>query len=835
MRLRICLFFLTILLSVCLFSQSFPPSRVITGMVRDVDSKEPLAFCTILLTERNPATGLAPTGNKNLMTGAAGKFSLIVASSFRQPVLIVSYSGYRTDTILIKEGQHNYIIPLQTAATGLNAIVVTTGVSRATSIRENPASVVSVSAKKMNTTLESNVIDVLVKNAPGLNAVKTGPNISKPFIRGLGYNRVLTLYDGIRQEGQQWGDEHGIEVDGYNIQRAEVIKGPASLIYGSDAVAGVISLFPHIPAEKDKQVHGKILSEYQVNNGLIGNGVRLGYRDEQWIWSLRGSYRVAKNYRNLADGRVYLTGFREKNLSGLIGRTFSSGETYLNLTLYDNMQGIPDGSRDSLTRKFTRQIMETGQDNLKNRPVVSQEELNSYIMPALHQRIQHYRAYSNHHYRVGKGVIDATLGFQQNIRREYNHPAKTGQPGLYVRLNTLNYGLRYNAPSFSNIEVSVGMNGMVQDNKNKAATDFPIPDYRLSEAGAFVYAKWKIKQWTISGGWRSDIRKVWGKDFFVGRDPSTGFEHHVSLPDTAGSHLPFPELNRRFSGGSFSMGLTFQISEGLTLKTNMARGYRAPNITEMASNGLDPGAHIVYLGDRSLVPEFSLQQDLGILAGYKDFDATASIFYNTVSDYIYLTQLQDGQGNPVTLVPGNKTFQYKQSSARLYGMEATLDIHPAAVKGLHLSHSLMVTYGENTARANKNKGVNGQYLPLIPPLKALSSISQDLKMGSPVFTGLTLKGEWEYTAPQNRYLALNATETATPGYSLVNLGVSTELSAGGSKMIQGMIQVNNIFDAVYQSNLSRLKYFEYYADSPKGRSGIYNMGRNICLKLILSF
>lgn len=82
-----------------------------------------------------------------------------------------------------------------------------------------------------------------MKNVPGLNAVKTGSNISKPFIRGLGYNRVLTLYDGIRQEGQQWGDEHGIEVDAYNMDHAEVIKGPASLMYGSDALAGVVSFF----------------------------------------------------------------------------------------------------------------------------------------------------------------------------------------------------------------------------------------------------------------------------------------------------------------------------------------------------------------------------------------------------------------------------------------------------------------------------------------------------------------------------------------------------------------------------------------------------------------
>ena len=113
------------------------------------------------------------------------------------------------------------------------------------------------------------------KNAPGFDAVKTGPNVSKPFINGLGYNRVLTLYDGMRVETQQWGDEHGVPLDDYIIEKAEVIKGPASLMYGSDAIAGVLSVFPSIPHDTDKTIHGRLLSEYQTNNGLIGNGLQL--------------------------------------------------------------------------------------------------------------------------------------------------------------------------------------------------------------------------------------------------------------------------------------------------------------------------------------------------------------------------------------------------------------------------------------------------------------------------------------------------------------------------------------------------------------------------------
>ena len=123
----------------------------------------------------------------------------------------------------------------------------------------------------MEKTNETNIIDALVQNTP-TGSRKTGPNVSKPFIRGLGYNRVLTLYDGHRQEGQQWGDEHGIEVDSYNIA-AEVIKGPSSLMYGSDAIAGIISFFPYIPVTPNTESL-KATSEYQTNNGMVGAGFR---------------------------------------------------------------------------------------------------------------------------------------------------------------------------------------------------------------------------------------------------------------------------------------------------------------------------------------------------------------------------------------------------------------------------------------------------------------------------------------------------------------------------------------------------------------------------------
>ena len=486
--------------------------RTITGIIKDMETKEPLPFCSIAL--RNSITGTN--------TDIEGKFKINIPLSIANPQLIVSYLGYKTDTIKIVPSINNYTVFLTQTQSVMNEVVIT-GVSKATLIRENPVHIISISAKEIEQTNESNIIDALVKNAPGLNAVKTGPNISKPFIRGLGYNRVLTLYDGVRQEGQQWGDEHGIEVDAYNIERAEVIKGPASLMYGSDALAGVVSLMPSKPQISDVKENGRFFSEFQSNNGLFGNGLRFSLGSKHWSYSLAVSYRIAKNYSNAIDGRVYNTGFQETNASGSILHATQSGYSNFNLTLYDNLQGIPDGSRDSLTRKFTKQIYEGTNDQIKDRPIVSDAELNSYQLSPLHQHIQHYRIYSNNHYNVGKGDVDFLLAFQQNIRREYNHPTDPQQAGMFVRLNTLSYGFRYNAPSILNTEISVGINGMYQNNLNKNATDFPIPDYNLIDFGSYIFAKWKYKKWTISGGVRYDIRYLQGNNFYTRKDTDYRF------------------------------------------------------------------------------------------------------------------------------------------------------------------------------------------------------------------------------------------------------------------------------------------------------------------------
>lgn len=796
----------------------------IIGTVKDSETKQPIELYNI--KEEN--------SDNSINSDKKGNFKIDITQSKTDIKLIIEALGYETDTIQLQSNKTDYTIFLKPETTNKLDEIVVTGTTRATLLRENPISIAPVSLKQIERTAESNIIDVLVKNVPGLNAVKTGPNISKPFIHGLGYNRVLTMYDGMRQEGQQYGDEHGIEIDDYTIEKAEVIKGPASLLYGSDAIAGVISLFPFIPKEGDGKLHGKYTNEYQTNNSLIGNGLRLSYSDKHFLFGLSGSYRMAKNYQNPIDGRVYLTNFNVKNFAALVGYKSKKGYTHLNFTLYDNRQGIPDGTRDSISRKFTKQIFEGDGDDILNRPIVSNKELKSYKIPDLSQHIQHYRAYLHSFYEIEKGDIDVLIGGQQNIRREFTHPTDPEQAGMYMRLNTLNYNVRYNAPRFSNIEISVGINGMLQNNKNMDATDFPIPNYDLFDGGVYLYGKWKKEKWSISGGIRYDLRKVKWNDFYVGTNPITGFEQQSNANDTD-ANLQFEAYKKNFNGISGSIGATFQASKNISLKANIGRAYRAPNITEIGSNGLDPGAHIIYLGNRNFDPEFSLQEDLGISLKYRDFSGEVSIFNNNIQNYIYMSMVADAQGNPIVDAQGNRTYKYEQSKAQLYGAEVSFSLHPEKLKGFRWDNSMSVIYGFNRASTFKGKGNEGEYLPLIPPMSINSGISKEIKPKSKYFTAIIPKFEMEYTATQNRFLGLNGTETRTSSYTLFNLGVTTEIKYSKTKNIQFIVQANNLFDKAYQSHLNRLKYFEYYNTSSRGNSGIYNMGRNIVFKLIMPF
>ncbi|HTI94475.1 MAG TPA: TonB-dependent receptor, partial [Puia sp.] len=593
--------------------------------------------------------------------------------------------------------------------------VVVTGLSKATQIKRNPVPIVSISHDYLATNLSTNAIDAIAK-IPGIRAVTTGPNISKPFIRGLGYNRILTLYDGIRQEGQQWGDEHGIEVDQYAVDRVEVIKGPASLSFGSDALAGVVNIIPTQPAPEGKMI-GDLTLNYQTNNKYLGGSAMVGATKNGLEWMARISHKQAVDYKDKIDGRVFGTAFNETDASASLGLHRKWGYSHLDFVLFDDLQEIPDGSRDSATRRFTRQISEA--DTV--REIVSNADLNSYKMEKLHQHVQHYRVYSGNSFTLGDaGRLQVNLGFQRSVRREFSHPVLNDIPGLYLQLNSLTYDVKYFLPEFDNWNVTVGLNGMYESNNSTDGTEFVIPSYHQFDIGPFLLAKRTFDKLDIAGGVRFDSRAFNNFSLYTRPDPLTGFDKPVSGADTAGANVQFTSLKKTFSGVSGSLGATYNFSDHFSVKANVARGFRAPNISEISANGVHPGTGIYQLGNPDFKPEFSMQEDIGFVYSSHYVVATLDLFNNFISNYIYNQKLTTAAGVDSMDGSGDTYFRYVSSRAQLNGGEFSIDIHP--VKALHFENSFSLVYGTNKGTQPKVLGDSAKYLPFIPPAHGLSEL-----------------------------------------------------------------------------------------------------------------
>lgn len=738
-------------------------------------------------------------------------------------VIQISFLGYKSIIENIDLATVSSIdFVMEQAITEMNEVVIT-GSSRATEITRTPIPMITISTRELQQNLNTNIIDAISK-LPGVSAVTTGPNVSKPFIHGLGFNRVLTLYDGVRQEGQQWGDEHGIEIDENAVDHIEIVKGPASLIYGSDALAGVVNMLPAQPVP-DGSLKGHIETNYQTNNGLISAHAALAGSKNGFNWGGVVSHKQATNYQNSYDGRVFGTAFNETDLSGHIGLNKQWGYSDLNFSVFNDLQEIPDGSRDSITRKFTKQITEA--DNF--RPIVSDTELRSYKISVLHQHVQHYRLYSSNEIIIGEGKLGLILGYQQSIRREFSHPEYPAIPGLYLDLKTITYDIKYSAPESDGWGASIGINGMYQRNTNKG-TEFIIPDYNQFEIGPFILITKTIGKLDLSGGARYDTRIFRNDAMYTRPNPQTGFDMQVNLPDTLQADHPFYSFNHTFSGISASFGATYNVTKRLNVKANIARGFRAPNIAEISANGVHPGTLIYQIGNKNFKPEFSLQEDFGVSYISDHISGNLEIFNNTISNYIFNQKLLNNLGRDSVMIKGNQTFKFQQAKAQLYGWEANLDIHP--YDWLHFENSISVTYA-------LNKGGNGiqitdssRYLPFIPPLHTNSELRANLKNKSKLFSSIYLKIGMEYYAKQDRIYSADNTETPTAGYVLYNAGLGTDITNSKGKVLVSInILGNNLTDVAYQSHLSRLKYFEEYQNNPSGRSGIYNMGRNISFKL----
>ena len=643
----------------------------------------------------------------------------------------------------------------------LNELVVT-GVTGDTKLKHSTAPINIVSAKDLHSTASTNVIDAIA-HQPGMSQLTTGSGISKPIIRGLGYNRVVVMSEGVRQEGQQWGDEHGVEVDGGTVHSVEILKGPASLMYGSDAMAGVVILHSQ-PIQPEGGLSGNISTEYQTNNGLFSYSLNMAGNQKGFVWDARFSDKMAHAYKNKYDGYVPGSQFRERAGRLMLGLQKQWGHSRLTGSIYHLTPSIAEGERDEDTGELVHAEGWTDHQYSKSLPF---------------QQVKHYKLVWDNSLNLKNGYLKAIVGYQQNRRQEFeehHHEGEEGEeehehehhsadePSLFFKLHTLTYDMRYLTHEWDGWKLSAGVGGMWQKSQN-LGVEYLIPDYRLFDIGLYTTVSKTIDRWTL--------------------------------------------------GITGSVGAVWNMNDHLNLRLNVARGFRTPNMSELASNGVHEGSLRYEVGNQQLKAEYSLQADLGLDFTSRYVSAQLALFANHIDNYIFIKGEQQtitSEGNDYPL------YAYTQGDARLLGFEAGVDFHP--IHSLHFGNTFWTSelkwelaHHEHTTVGHHHEQDHRHFTSKI----ALNNIY--------IAAGLEC-----YLRQGNIYSADN-TETATPSYTLVNLSAGTDILWKHKKVAEFYVLANNLLNRAYQSHLSRLKYTDI--NHVTGRQGVYNMGRNVTFKLVI--
>ena len=648
----------------------------------------------------------------------------------------------------------------------LNEVTVT-GVTGDTKLKNSTVPISIISGKELRQTTSTNIIDAIA-HQPGVAQITTGSGISKPIIRGLGYNRIIVMNEGVRQEGQQWGDEHGIEIDAQNVNSVEILKGPASLMYGSDAMAGVLILHGS-PIQPEGEMMANVSTEYQTNNGLFDYSLNFAGNQKGFVWDARFTDRYAHAYKNKYDGYVPGSQFSERAGRLMLGVNKHWGHSHLTATIFHQTPSIVEGERDEVTGE-----LECATDNVK-----------TYSKALPFQQIYHYKAVWDNSLNLKNGWLKAIIGYQQNRRQEFEEDEDEYE--LYFKLHTVTYDVRYLSQAFNGFKMAGGINGMWQQSLNLGEESL-IPEYRLFDIGAYATISQSLDQLTLNGGLRFDNR-----------------------------HLDFHKRN--FSGVTGSVGAVWNANEHMNLRLNLARGFRAPNMSELGSDGVHEGTIRYEIGNPDLKPEYSWQADLGLDFTSQYVSAQVALFANRIENYIFAQRIEE------VMEEGFRTYEYTQGDARLLGFEAGVDFHP--IHSLHFENTFSYVDAQQL-HANED----AKYLPMTPAPRWNSELKLELshngrKMLNNAFVALEL----ECNLAQDHYYKVDDTETRTPAYTLLSLSAGTDLNIHQKKVAELYISAENLLNTAYQNHLSRLKYFD--VNNATGRQGVYNMGRNIVMKVIV--
>lgn len=611
--------------------------NTVSGTVTDSNNKA-LQGVSIYIQELQKGTLSDANGNYSLTNLPNGNVSISFA--------LMGY-GTQNKTIVNAQRQNRLDVQLEPTIFQMDEVVVATAFNKLQS--QNVMKVEHETIKNLTRKGTATLIEGLA-TIPGVAQVSTGTSIGKPVIRGLSGNRVLVYSQGVRVENQQFGDEHGLGLNDSGIESVEVIKGPASLLYGSDALGGVLYFNPEKFANTNT-FKANFNQKLFVNT--LGSNSSIGVKTstENWKWVTRGTYNTHSDYTTSGGERVTNTRYQEKDFKSGIGYSDAFFSSVLRYNYNDLKLGMTEEG------------------------IAAQSTSKSVLYPK--------QAVSNHLISLNSTVffntskLDLDLGFISNDRSEFED---SDVAILKMKLNTFNYNAKYYLPSSNKMQTIVGVQGMHQTNTN-SGEEYLIPDTLTRDFGVFGTTNYEWKSNVIQAGLRFDTRSI-----------------------NTQTQAAFVAIEKNYTSWNASLGYKTNFTDHFIFRLNVASGFRAPNLAELTSNGIHEGANRYEVGNANLKTEQNLQTDLNLEYKTDHVEFFVNGFYNHIANYIYLSPT----GNQFTnsgAVNFIQVYNYIQNNAKLYGGEVGLHFHPHPLDWLHFETSFETVTGQKE---------NTDYLPLIP-------------------------------------------------------------------------------------------------------------------------
>jgi iron complex outermembrane receptor protein len=736
------------------------PARAqqISGRVTDTLGA-PVPEARVTVIEANRSTVTDPEGHYVVTQLPAGTFGVSIAAiGFAPTVRRVTVRGPVTLDVTLRRSLVE-LPDVQVTASPLASASLNSPQPTSVLGSENLA---AAQAPSLGETLE-----VL----PGVRSWSTGPGIGKPVIRGVSGNRVLVLAGGQRTETQQWGDEHSPNVETADAERVEVIRGPASVLYGSDAVGGVVNVVPReLPDATGRSaiVRGRVVGAYRSAN-----------RSPDGALMVEG-----------AQGRV---GFR----GSLAGRTSDDLRTPAGPLFNSENEAITGtgalgvrGSWGSLTGSYTQ----------RNERIEIHENPAEDPAATPFQRITDNRARVSLMLPVGAGSrLETHLGFQRNNRREFEDGAAADDDvavGLLSRAYTLD--VHYHHPGLGRWAGLVGVQGIF-NTFDRYGEELLIPESDALNLGVFAFEQAEYGRFILSAGARFEHRRLDVAAGAIGRETR---------------QLIVDEQTRTYNSLTGNIGALYRVSDRLALVLNFGRGFRAPSTFDLFSFGVHEGTRQFDIGDPTLGNETSFNTDLAVRIQSETLAGEIAAFVNLVDGFIYPRPTGVFDDNPSDPeASGNQEYRISQGDARFVGFEASLDWHPVSWVELHA--------GADYVRA-QNRTLD-QPLPWIPPFRASYGVRLLRPALGPLVDGYFSAGG-ESNTRQSRLdpNELSPGLEAPPGYTLVNLGAGFAIPTP-ARRISVDFMLSNLFDKEYTRFLSR--YREYALDQ----------GRNFTVRVSTEF